>query len=65
MNVNATIQSLLHTDAGRQKLWAFAVLGTAFLCTAIPLLNASWLPFVDYPQHVGTIAAMADRKSVV
>jgi len=30
----------------------------ACLCLAWPLLSATFLPFVDYPQHLGTIAAI-------
>ncbi len=30
----------------------------AALCLAWPLLGARFLPFVDYPQHLGTIAAI-------
>ncbi len=30
----------------------------ATLCLVVPLATAHWLPFVDYPQHLGTIAAI-------
>ena len=43
----------------RTALWLTAVtLGVATLAVAFPLLTCHWLPFVDYPQHLGTIAAI-------
>ncbi len=33
-------------------------LGIAALALAWPLLVTAWLPFADYPQHLGTIAAI-------
>ncbi len=43
----------------RTALWLTAVtLGVATLALAWPLLTCAWLPFTDYPQHLGTIAAI-------
>ncbi len=43
----------------RTALWLTAVtLGVATLAVAFPLMTCEWLPFVDYPQHLGTIAAI-------
>jgi hypothetical protein len=39
--------------------WLTAVtLGVATIAIAFPLLTCAYLPFVDYPQHLGTIAAI-------
>jgi hypothetical protein len=65
VNFSATIQSLINTDAGRQRLFTAVVLSCAFFATAIPLLSAAWLPFVDYPQHLGTVAAMAGQGNPI
>jgi hypothetical protein len=43
----------------RTATWLTAVtLGVATLAIALPLLTCVYLPFVDYPQHLGTIAAI-------
>jgi hypothetical protein len=43
----------------RTALWLTAVtLGVATLALAWPLLTCAYLPFADYPQHLGTIAAI-------
>jgi len=34
------------------------ILGVSALALAWPLLSVEWLPFVDYPQHLGTVAAI-------
>lgn len=34
------------------------VLAVSALAVAWPLTSAEWLPFVDYPQHLGTVAAI-------
>jgi hypothetical protein len=40
-------------------LWLTGVtLAVSALAVAFPLATAAWLPFVDYPQHLGTIAAI-------
>lgn len=47
----------LFADRARRAL-DLGVLAVAFLAIATPLVSAAWLPFVDYPEHVGTIAAL-------
>lgn len=39
------------------------VLGVATLALTLPLATVRWLPFVDYPQHLGTIAAIHGQGS--
>lgn len=34
------------------------VLAVSAIAVAWPLTSAAWLPFVDYPQHLGTVAAI-------
>ncbi len=41
-----------------QNVLTVAILSFAGGCIAWPLLRAQWLPWVDYPQHLGTIAAI-------
>jgi len=44
---------------GRARRIATAVvLGVGALALAWPLMAVEWLPFVDYPQHLGTVAAI-------
>lgn len=46
-------------DGERTARWLTAVtLGVATLAVAWPLFTCAWLPFTDYPQHLGTIAAI-------
>lgn len=47
----------LTRDGGRRAV-ELCVLTLAFAALAWPVLAAAWLPFVDYPEHVGTIAAL-------
>ncbi len=39
-------------------LVTLVALAVAAVALALPLLTVEWLPFVDYPQHLGTIAAI-------
>lgn len=48
---------LLETVRARRVTTA-VVLAVSVAMLAWPLLSASWLPFVDYPQHLGTVAAI-------
>ena len=41
------------------------VLGIATLALTMPLATVQWLPFVDYPQHLGTIAAIPGQGDPV
>lgn len=48
---------------GPGALLSIFVLGTAAVALASPLAQVNWLPFVDYPQHLGTIAAIHGQGS--
>nr|MDQ3035177.1 hypothetical protein [Myxococcota bacterium] len=41
------------------------VLGVAALALTLPLATVRWLPFVDYPQHLGAIAAIHGQGSAI
>ena len=43
---------------GVERAITLAVLAVAAVALAAPLATVRWLPFVDYPQHLGTIAAI-------
>lgn len=46
-------------EGGRaRRIATGVVLAASALMIAWPLASAEWLPFVDYPQHLGTIAAI-------
>lgn len=47
----------LKRDGGRRPVELFVLLACAGL-VAWPILGAAWLPFVDYPEHLGTIAVL-------
>jgi hypothetical protein len=53
----ARIQAVLGSE--RASLWlTVSTLVVATLSLVVPLSVVHWLPFVDYPQHLGTIAAI-------
>ena len=54
-----------HRGSRRVELWFWLVMAVAVLSSALPLMSARWLPFVDYPQHLGTIAAMVGQDELV
>lgn len=62
MSSKAPVGRLAWTAAlssDRTALWLTAVtLCVATIAIAFPLMTCAWLPFVDYPQHLGTIAAI-------
>lgn len=41
------------------------VLGVAALALTLPLATVRWLPFVDYPQHLGAIAAIHGQGEAI
>jgi hypothetical protein len=41
-----------------ERAFTVVVLGVAAIALTMPLATVRWLPFVDYPQHLGTIAAI-------
>ena len=40
------------------SLFTGLVLAVAVVSVAWPLWSCEWLPFVDYPEHVGTVGAI-------
>lgn len=54
---HSMLRAVLRGPLG-DRLSTLCVLGSAAVALAIPLWTARWLPFVDYPQHLGTIAAI-------
>ncbi len=52
----------LLADRGRRALEGAALL-VVFVAVAWPLARAAWLPFVDYPEHLGTIAALHGART--
>jgi hypothetical protein len=48
---------------GPEAALTLVVLGVASAALAAPLATVAWLPFVDYPQHLGTIAAIHGQGS--
>ncbi|UJR79938.1 hypothetical protein [Sandaracinus amylolyticus] len=55
----------------RARTWArehgvaAVVLGVAAVALTMPLATVRWLPFVDYPQHLGTIAAIHGQGEAI
>jgi len=47
----------LAAERGRRAIEG-AILAVVALLIAWPIASAAWLPFVDYPEHLGTIAAL-------
>ncbi len=41
-----------------RRATTIAALGVGAVALAWPLLGVEWLPFVDYPQHLGAVAAI-------
>ncbi len=60
---NKSRPAWLSRMAGPDELLSLLVLGTAVVALASPLAQVNWLPFVDYPQHLGTIAAIHGQGS--
>lgn len=54
--LDAALACLGSRDLG--KSLELAVLATVTALLSWPLLSATWLPLVDYPEHLGTIAAL-------